>query len=97
MFHRTFFHLAFLYSDLRQAIRYEDGESIIQYWRMWIPYFLGVVKKNYACEAANSICNVRATFPKHVAYIAVHNRTVSMSGVVGQGKPIDQMQEHYNL
>ena len=41
MFHRTFLHLAFLYSDLRRTIRYEDGESIIQHWRMWIPYFLG--------------------------------------------------------
>ena len=96
-FHRSFMHLAFLYHDLRQAIRYEEGEIIVRHWSLWIPYFLGSGKKNYACEAANFICNLKATFPKHVAYIATHNRTVNMSGIVGQGKAIDQMQEHYNL
>lgn len=96
-FHRSFLHLGYLYSDLRHSIRYEDGPSIIRHWSLWIPYFLGTGKKNYACEAVNLLCNLKATMPKHVAYIATHNRTVNTSGIVGRGKPIDQMQEHYNL
>ena len=30
-------------------------------------------------------------------FIAVHNRTVNLEGKPGQGKPIDQMTEHYIL
>ena len=29
---------------------------------------------------------------KHLSYIAIHNWTVNM-----EGKPLDQMMEHYNL
>lgn len=54
-FHKSFLHLAFLYSNLRTAIRWEDGEHVIRHWKMWITHFLGVVMKNYASEAANLI------------------------------------------
>ena len=96
-FSKSFLHSAFLYHDLRQAIRFEDGEHIIRHWKMWLPYFLGTGRKNYSNEAANLICNLQADFPKHLAYIAIHNRTVNTTGRIGCGKPIDQMVEHYNL
>lgn len=96
-FHKSFLHLAFLYSDLRTAIHWEDGEHVIRHWKIWIPHFLGVGMKNYASEAANLIANIKADFPAHIAYIAIHNRTVNMHGKPGMGKPIDQLIEHYNL
>ena len=40
-FSRSFMHAAFLYYDLRQAIRFEEGEHIIRHWKYWLPYFLG--------------------------------------------------------
>ena len=96
-FHKCFVHLAFLYSDLRRAIRWEDGTQVIRHWKFWIPHFLGVGMKNYAAEAANLIANIKADFPAHIAYIATHNRTVNMEGKEGKGKPTDQLIEHYNL
>ena len=95
--HRSFLHTAFLYSDLRQAIRFEEGEQIIRHWKWWFPRFLGTGCKNYSTEAANLIVNLTARFPKHISYIAMHNRTVNMHGVPGHGKPLDQVLEHYNL
>ena len=41
--------------------------------------------------------NLTARFPRHIAYIATHNRTVNMDGKPGHGKPLDQVMEHYNL
>ena len=32
-----------------------------------------------------------------MAYIATHNRTVNMVGQLSQGKPLDQLNEHYSL
>ena len=95
--HRSFVHMGFLYFDLRNAIRFEQGEHIIRHWKLWLPRFLAAGCKNYAAEAANHLINVTARFPKHIAYIAVHNRTVNLDGKRGHGKPIDQLMEHYNL
>ena len=92
--HRSFLHM---YVDLRNAIRYEDGEHIIRHWKWWLPRFIATGCKNYALEAANLIANITAKFPKHMAYIAIHNRTVNMDGRCGHGKPVDQLMEHYNL
>lgn len=96
-FHRQFMRAAFLYIDLRNAIRFENGEHIVRLWKFWLLYFLSTGKRNYSCETANMICNIKADFPKALAYIATHNRTVNMHGKPGYGKPIDQMMEHYNL
>lgn len=95
--HRSFSHLAYLYIDLRQAIRWEDGPHIIRHWKAWLHRFLGTGCKNYAMEAAHLIAKLTADFPKHVAYIAIHNRTANMLGKPGHGKPLDQLMEHYNL
>ena len=95
--HRSFLHTAFLYVDLRHAIRFEQGEHIIRHWKLWLPRFLATGCKNYALEAAYLIVNITARFPKHIAYIAVHNRTVNMDGKKGHGKLLDQLMEHYNL
>ena len=95
--HRSFLHTAFLYADLRRAIRFEEGNDIIQHWKWWLPRFLATGCKNYAIEAANLIVNLTARFPRHIAYIATHNRTVNMDGKPGHGKPLDQVMEHYNL
>ena len=64
---------------------------------MWIPRFVGTGKRNYAAEAVNMIANMMADFPKHVAYLATHNRTINTEGKPGHGKPVDQMMEHFNL
>lgn len=76
--HRAFLHTAFLYIDLRNAIRWEDGPHIIRHWKLWLPRFVGTGCNNYSTEAVNHLTNVIADFPRHIAYIAVHNRTVNM-------------------
>ena len=95
--HSSFIHTAFLYSDLRNAIKWEDGPHIVRHWKWWLPMFLGTGKKHYAKEAALLTCKLNADFPRHIAYIAINNRTVNMSGKPGHGKPMDQLMEHYNL
>lgn len=97
MRHRSFLHLAFVYVDLRRAIRWGDGAHIIRHWKMWLPRFIGTGCKNYSTEAINLIAHLEADFPRHIAYIATHNRTVSTTGKPGRGKPIDQLMEHYVL
>lgn len=97
MKHRSFLHLAFLYVDLRLAIQWEDGPHIIRHWKLWLPRFIGTGCKNYAAEAVNLLSHLQADFPKHIAYIAMHNRTVNTRGKPGHGKPIDQLMEHYVL
>ena len=59
--------------------------------------FLATGCRNYATESVNLTANLKADFPKHISYIATHNRTVNISGIAGRGKPIDQLIEHYNL
>ncbi len=95
--HRSFLHHAFLYIDLREAIRWENGQQIVRHWKYWLPHFLAEGCTNYAVEAVHVISNLIASFPKHIAYIATHNRTVNMTGRPGRAKPIDQLMEHYNL
>ena len=96
-FHLSFLNLGFLYVDLRNAVRWEKGPQIVRHWKDWLPRFVGTGRKNYAAEAVHLTVNLIAGFPKHISYIAVHNRTVNMSGIPGHGKPVDQMIEHYNL
>ena len=91
--HRAFLHIAFLYVDLRNAIRFEDGPHIVRLWKLWLPRMIGTERKNYAVECVHLISNLTADFPKHLAYIATHNHTVNMEGKAGRGKPIDQMNE----
>ena len=95
--HRGFLHLAFLYIDLRHAIQWENGQQVIRHWKLWLPRFIGTGCKNYSTEAVNLIAHIHADFPKHISYIATHNRTVNTTGKVGRGKPIDQLMEHYVL
>lgn len=95
--HRSFLHIAFLYVDLRRAIRWENGPHIVRHWKLWLPWFIGTGCKNYATEAVNLIAHLQADFPRHIAYIAMHNRTVNTMGKPGHGKPIDQLMEHYVL
>ena len=77
--------------------RFEDGPQITRHYKLWLPTFIGTEKRNYAVECVNVIANLTADFPKHLSYIATHNRTINTRGKVGHGKPIDQMVEHYNL
>ena len=90
-------HHAYLYVDLREAIRWENGPVIVQHWKTWIPLFLATGCKNYASEAVCNTSNLTASFPKHMAYVAINNCTVNTSGKPGRGKPMDQLIEHYNL
>ena len=68
-FQHSFLYTAFLYPDLRRAIRFEEGEQIIRHWHLWLSYFLVSGKYNYAREAATLLCNVQARYPRHIAYI----------------------------
>ena len=95
--HSSFLYHAFLYADLRAAIRWENGPEIIRHWKWWLPRFLATGKKQYAAESVYQACNLSAIFSRHMAYIATHNRTVNISGKPGEGKPVDQLIEHYNL
>lgn len=88
--HRLFLFTAFLYHDLREAVRHEEGSHIIRQWKLWLPIFMGTKCHNYATEAVNLVANLKADFPKQIAYIATHNRTLNISGKPGHGKPIDQ-------
>ena len=97
MLHKSFLQHAFLYVDLRESIRWENGPQIIRHWKWWIPSFLSTGKKNYAAEAVNLVANLVADFPKHIAYLATHNRTVNTTGKPGHGKAVDQLMEHYVL
>ena len=95
--HRSFMHATFLYADLREAIRYEDGPRIVQLWKHRLLYFLATGKRNNTTEAVNMLCNLQATFPAHIAYIVTHNRTVNMSGKEGRGKPIDRLVRRFGF
>lgn len=44
--HKCFLYCAFMYVDLHQAIRYEDGSQIVRYWKHWLVLFLGMNRKN---------------------------------------------------
>ena len=89
--HRSFLYCGFLYVDLQNVIRNEEGSDIIPLWKHWAVLFLAMNKKNYAKKAFNLLANIHATFPKHIVC------TVNMQGRKGVRKPIDQMLEHYNL
>ena len=94
--HRTFLHTGFLYSDLRQAIRFEDGHHIIRHWKLWLPRFLGSGCKTMLSRQPTYLSISQQGF-HDISHIATHNRTVNMSGTPGHGKPLDQVMEHYNL
>ena len=94
---RSFLHHACLYIKLREAIRWESGPQVVQHWKFWFPRFTAVGYNNYANEAVHLIANLTAEFPKHIAYIATHNRSVNVSGKSGLAKPVNQLIEHYNL
>ena len=64
--HRSLLYTSFLYHDLREAVRYEEGSHVIRQWRLWLPIFLGTKCHNYATEAVNLIANIKADFPKHI-------------------------------
>ena len=96
-FHRSLIQLGYLYVDLWEAIRWEDGPQIIRHWKFWLPRFIATGMKNYATESVRLLANLSADYPKHIAYIITHNGTVNMEGKPGRGKPMDQMIEHYNL
>ena len=95
--HLQFLHQAFLYVDLREAVRWEDGPHIIRHRKLWLPKFIATGRKNYAAECVHMLTYLCADFPKHISYIAIHNRTVNIEGKPGRGKPLDHMMEHYNL
>lgn len=95
--HRCFLYVGFMYIDLRNAIRVGDGVNVVRHWRHWLILFLGTNRKNYANEAIVHLSNLAAHFPRHIAYIAMHNRSVNTSGKSNHYKPLDQMLEHYNL
>ena len=59
---RSFVHAAILYRDLRNAIRYEDGPTIVSLWRWWLVYFVATGRHRYSREAANLQANIKANY-----------------------------------
>ena len=57
-FHQSFLHMAFLYIDLRNAIRWENGPQIITHWKLWLPRFIATGSKNYAVECIHLLTNL---------------------------------------
>ena len=51
--HSPFIHTAFLYTDVKTAIKWEDGQHIIRHEKWWLTMFLGTGKSimHYAKEA----------------------------------------------
>lgn len=96
-YHRAILNMGYLYVNLREAIRWENGPEIIKMWRYWLPHFLGGGKTNYAAEAANLLANLMVDWPPDIRHIHTHHRTVNTAGKGGHGKPIDQLVEHFNL
>ena len=82
--HRSFLHMGFLYVDLRKAIKWENGPQIVRHWKLWLPRFIATGCKNYAAESVHLIANLCADLPKHLSYIATHNRTVNLEGIPGR-------------
>jgi hypothetical protein len=97
LYHRAVLYIGFLYKNLREAIRYENGPQIIKQWSFWPLHFLGKKRKNYSTEAANVLATLAADWSLEIAYMQTHCRTVNMMRKSGCGKPIDQVIEHYNL
>jgi hypothetical protein len=67
--HLQFLHQAFLYVDLREAVRWEDGPHIVGYWKLWLPKFIATGRKNYAAECVQMLAHLCADFPKHISYM----------------------------
>ena len=68
----------------------------MHHWKYWLPFSSATNAKTiYTKEAASLVTNLKADFPKYIAYIVIHNRTVNVDGKQGHGKLIDQMIEHY--
>ena len=73
MFSVTRPYVGFLYTDLKRLIRYDKGVHII---RLEHSYFLAPITRTTL--QGNLLWNLQATYPKHIAYIVTHNRTVNM-------------------
>ena len=58
-FYCSLMRAAFFYTDLRNAIRFEDGQQIVRLWKHWLLYFLGTGKRNYTTEAVNMLRNIK--------------------------------------
>jgi hypothetical protein len=69
MYHGAVMHMGFLYSNLHEAIRYENGPQIIRLWKFWLLHFLGSKRKNYASEATNLLTNLAADWTLEIAHI----------------------------
>ena len=39
-FQHSFLYTAFLYTDLRRAIRFEESEQIIRHWHLWLIFLV---------------------------------------------------------
>ena len=74
-----------------------DGEMVLKSFAIGSYGCLDLLELNYSTGAINLIAHLEADFPRHIAYIATHNRTVNTTGKSGRGKPIDQLMEHYVL
>ena len=65
-FHKSFVNMAFLYSDLRMAIHWEDGPHIIRHGKLWIH---GNWHEKLCLRGRKSHCKSQSRFPSsHCMY-----------------------------
>ena len=62
-FYKSFMHTAFLYVNLRHAIRWQDGPHVLRHWKLWLSRFQGTGRKNYSAEFVELLANIYADFP----------------------------------
>ena len=96
--HCSLLYVGFLYTDLRKAIRYEEGDHIIHLWKYWAILSLGIIVKTTLLKLQAPM--QFTTYQKHIAYIVTHKKIANLYSIPGQGKPIDQVcdvtSQHYN-
>ena len=59
-FHHTFLRIGYLYVDLTNVIRHENGPHIVAHWKLWLPRFIATGCKNYATECVHLLTHLCA-------------------------------------
>ena len=60
--HRVFIHLGYLYIDLREAIRWENGPQIIRHWKYWTSNSAHIDTSSVWCSVRFPPLTLRASF-----------------------------------
>ena len=87
--------LGLMWLGFHDAVREDDGERIITYWRFLLPIFHHSKLRNYSLEAFNLLPQMITLSPHKVTEIK-YNRTVNTVGQRSHNVPYDLHMEHLN-